>query len=73
MSVLSIPISLALTIAAGSIGEKIGRNKTGNIPIVSDIGGAVGRQKGTDMYDKFTAPFRKEEVSSYDYWKQFVD
>jgi hypothetical protein len=58
---------------AGKVGEKIGRNKTGNIPIVSDIGGAVGRQKGTDMYDKVTAPFRKEEVSSYDYWKQFVD
>jgi hypothetical protein len=58
---------------AGKVGEKIGRNKTGNIPIISDIGGAVGRQKGTDMYDKFTAPFRKEEVSSYDYWKQFVD
>ena len=58
---------------AGKVGEKIGRNKTGNIPIISDIGGAVGRQKGTDMYDKVTAPFRKEEVSSYDYWKQFVD
>ena len=58
---------------AGKVGEKIGRNKTGNIPIISDIGGAVGRQKGKDMYDKVTAPFRKEEVSSYDYWKQFVD
>jgi hypothetical protein len=58
---------------AGKVGEKIGRNKTGNIPIISDIGGAVGRQKGTDMYDKVTSPFRKEEVSSYDYWKQFVD
>jgi len=58
---------------AGKVGEKIGRNKTGNIPIVSDIGGAVGRQKGTDMYDKVTAPFRKEEISSYEYWKQFVD
>ena len=58
---------------AGKVGEKIGRNKTGNIPIVSDIGGAVGRQKGTDMYDKVTAPFRKEEVSSYEYWKQFID
>ena len=58
---------------AGKVGEKIGRNKTGNIPIISDIGGAVGKQKGTDMYDKVTAPFRKEEVSSYDYWKQFID
>jgi hypothetical protein len=58
---------------AGKVGEKIGRNKTGNIPIISDIGGAVGRQKGKDMYDKVTAPFRKEEVSSYEYWKQFVD
>jgi hypothetical protein len=58
---------------AGKVGEKIGRNKTGNIPIISDIGGAVGKQKGTDMYDKVTAPFRKEEVSSYEYWKQFID
>jgi hypothetical protein len=58
---------------AGKVGEKIGRNKTGNIPIISDIGGAVGKQKGKDMYDKVTAPFRTEEVSPYDYWKQFID
>ncbi|NBP03390.1 MAG: hypothetical protein EBU90_25540, partial [Proteobacteria bacterium] len=58
---------------AGKVGETIGRNKTGNIPIISDIGGAIGRQKGTDMYDKITSPFRKEEISSYDYWKQFIN
>jgi len=44
---------------AGKVGETIGRNKTGNIPIISDIGGAIGRKKGTDMYDTITNPFIK--------------
>ena len=38
------------------IGEREGRNRTGNIPVISDIGGAIGRnkgrQQGQQMYDK---------------------
>ncbi len=40
----------------GRIGEREGRNRTGNIPVISDIGGAIGRKQGTEkgqqMYDK---------------------
>jgi hypothetical protein len=40
----------------GRIGEREGRNRTGNIPVISDIGGALGRKQGTEkgqqMYDK---------------------
>ncbi len=40
----------------GRIGEREGRNRTGNLPVISDIGGALGRrqgtQKGQQMYDK---------------------
>jgi hypothetical protein len=40
----------------GRIGEREGRNRTGNIPVISDIGGAIGRnkgrQQGQQMYDK---------------------
>jgi hypothetical protein len=40
----------------GEIGEREGRNRTGNLPILGDIGGALGRNKGTQqgqqMYDK---------------------
>ena len=38
------------------IGEREGRNRTGNLPVISDIGGAIGRnkgrQQGQQMYDK---------------------
>lgn len=30
------------------IGEREGRNRTGNLPIISDIGGAIGRNKGRE-------------------------
>ena len=47
----------------GRIGEREGRNRTGNLPVISDIGGALGRrqgtQKGQQMYDK-----AKETVGS---------
>jgi hypothetical protein len=40
----------------GRIGEREGRNRTGNLPVISDIGGAIGRnkgrQQGQQMYDK---------------------
>lgn len=30
------------------IGEREGRNRTGNLPIISDIGGAIGRKQGRE-------------------------
>jgi hypothetical protein len=34
------------------IGEREGRNRTGNIPVISDIGGAIGRNKGREQGQK---------------------
>jgi hypothetical protein len=36
----------------GRIGEREGRNRTGNIPVISDIGGAIGRNKGREQGQK---------------------
>ena len=31
------------------IGEREGRNRTGNLPVISDIGGAIGRKQGREQ------------------------
>jgi len=36
----------------GRIGEREGRNGTGNIPVISDIGGAIGRNRGREQGQK---------------------
>ena len=36
----------------GRIGEREGRNRTGNLPIISDIGGALGRRQGREKGEK---------------------
>ena len=36
----------------GRIGEREGRNRTGNLPVISDIGGAIGRNKGREQGQK---------------------
>jgi hypothetical protein len=33
----------------GRIGEREGRNRTGNLPVLGDIGGALGRRQGTQQ------------------------
>jgi hypothetical protein len=36
----------------GRIGEREGRNRTGNLPVISDIGGAIGRNRGREQGEK---------------------
>ena len=36
----------------GRIGEREGRNRTGNLPVISDIGGAIGRNRGKEQGEK---------------------
>jgi hypothetical protein len=36
----------------GRIGEREGRNRTGNLPVISDIGGALGRRQGIEKGEK---------------------
>jgi len=36
----------------GRIGEREGRNRTGNLPVISDIGGAIGRNRGREQGQK---------------------
>jgi hypothetical protein len=36
----------------GRIGEREGRNRTGNLPVISDIGGALGRRQGREKGEK---------------------
>lgn len=46
----------------GEIGAREGRRKTGNMPILGDIGERIGRNrgknKGQETYDTLTSPFR---------------
>jgi hypothetical protein len=53
------------------IGEREGRNRTGNLPVISDIGGAIGRnkgrQQGQQMYDKAKETVGGLLKQDYDY------
>jgi hypothetical protein len=68
MSVLDDLLRNTAGNVGGEIGAREGRNRTGNTPIMGDIGERIGRikgrKKGTELYNNLTAPVRPEKGKS---------